>query len=449
MTVLQMKIPFDLKAYLVEAARADEKQAFEFLKANGFTGLVRKKDIENRMTFGYKDFNARHLTQYLGAPKAGASAITWNVGKAGTLTVFPKRKIVALINKGGAGSQMPDIKPIDTHVPEEHDAPETPAPRTPKAPKVPVKKPAPPTPPQQPEKKLPPALDPNVPGAKDNDDAGVPHVAVPANLIKQYEWAQDDPQNTAFRLKFMKALWQHFNAAKFHGALQEPRFGLMKNMAAHKMRVRGRWWPLYHRLEMAPRIFNASPAFFFEIFLHEMCHQAVTQVDKMDNDPHERANKGHGRYWQAWMKKVGLNPSRFDPNDNSTYLNKEEREAHDKKLQKLEQDKAAVKLEPMHVSTRSAGQEVTVQWNNELLHGLTAGEGKKGALAFVDYKEPYGTGFKLVRPQNIFKYVGPQQPENVKLAAEEKVKKILAYYQQKKEMRQINRLIRQRDRYGF
>lgn len=46
------------------------------------------------------------------------------------------------------------------------------------------------------------------------------------------------------------------------------------------------------------------------------CHQAV---DTLDRVPYDKATKGHGTHWQEWMRKVGLDPRRFDPTDDVEY----------------------------------------------------------------------------------------------------------------------------------
>lgn len=53
------------------------------------------------------------------------------------------------------------------------------------------------------------------------------------------------------------------------------------------------------------------------IVIHN-CHQATSCLDKV-NDPSEG---GHGREWQAWMRKVGLDPRRFDPTEETVYQDK-------------------------------------------------------------------------------------------------------------------------------
>jgi hypothetical protein len=71
---------------------------------------------------------------------------------------------------------------------------------------------------------------------------------------------------------------------------------------------------------LADFLFNAPASFFYEVFLHELCHAAVYCIDHVV-DPSEG---GHGKNWQTWMKKVGLDPRRLDPTQDSVYQTKEE-----------------------------------------------------------------------------------------------------------------------------
>lgn len=67
------------------------------------------------------------------------------------------------------------------------------------------------------------------------------------------------------------------------------------------------------------------------------CHQAVTQIDKYRGFEEQ----GHGSHWKAWMVRVGLDPRRFDPQPNSTYMSPTEKREHEDKLaqQKKAQEK--------------------------------------------------------------------------------------------------------------
>lgn len=73
-------------------------------------------------------------------------------------------------------------------------------------------------------------------------------------------------------------------------------------------------------------MFNGSQGYFVETMLHEMCHQAVSEIDQYDDS---KENGGHGSHWAHWMKKVGLNPLRYDKNRGITYMSPQEKEERD------------------------------------------------------------------------------------------------------------------------
>jgi hypothetical protein len=77
-------------------------------------------------------------------------------------------------------------------------------------------------------------------------------------------------------------------------------------------------------------MFNARPPFFYEILLHEMCHLAVWNISK-DSDNSEA---GHGPTWKNWMVKVGLDPRRFDPTDDTEMQVGPEKHAKEAELTK-------------------------------------------------------------------------------------------------------------------
>ena len=136
------------------------------------------------------------------------------------------------------------------------------------------------------------------------------------------------------KLRFMNALWDHLNKVKFEGKMTIPSINLQKAVKVDRMRRRGVWYQESRRLEMSPHIFNNADK-FYEIFLHEMCHQAVSEITRFRA---REPNQGHGPIWQSWMVKVGLNPNRFDYGGNEQYMTEEQKAT--KAIQKEVKQKA-------------------------------------------------------------------------------------------------------------
>jgi len=129
--------------------------------------------------------------------------------------------------------------------------------------------------------------------------------------------------NARYKLPFLKSMWTHFNKEKFGGRLSQPRLEVSRVPAAIKLpnkTTRGVYQggPNFGvgTLWVADFLFNAREAFFSEIVLHEMCHQAVWTLDQYR---HRNAVDGHGEHWAKWMRHVGLDPRRFDPTDATEY----------------------------------------------------------------------------------------------------------------------------------
>jgi hypothetical protein len=234
------------------------------LKNFGFSGLSLVKTEGTNYTFKFDDFNLKKLNSMFGTPSiaGGGKVAVFVVPEYGKLGVSPINRMVRLAYTG-------------THQKTEYD----------------------------------------------DTHLGQHETTQELNLL--YEKAKVNP---AQKTKFITALWEYFNEEKFQGRLPVPRLmtslkppvdGVSKNVRGlfiydtKKLYGPGTLW-------ISDRIFNAKEAFINEVVLHEMCHQATSCLDKV-NDPSEG---GHGREWQAWMRRVGLDPRRFDPTEETVYQDK-------------------------------------------------------------------------------------------------------------------------------
>ncbi len=286
------------------AAIADRQQALKFLEELGFIGLKFFTEEEDVVKFKYERGSTKVLERHLGKPKSTTNGmLRYDFGvpgqHLGTVVVNTKAKRVVLRN-----SKYNNLKvKVDPQS---------------KAPAIVV---APPTPPAVVFPEVPKVGLPPVPGSKDNDDEGVPAVHIDPALAKSYGYIQQHQQRQ-FMVPFMTKLWHYLNTNKFHGAMKEPKLGLLKNAtSAFRMRGRAYWISSDRVLNISPRMFNGSQNYFVETMLHEMCHQAVSEIDHVEDN----TNGGHGSHWTHWMRKVGLNPLRYDPNSRDTYMSPKEK----------------------------------------------------------------------------------------------------------------------------
>lgn len=230
----------------------------KLLASYGFKGLVLTKMEGTNYTYKFSDYNYNALLKNFGKPSvasAGKVAV-FEVPSVGRLGVSPSAGMVRVIYSGSHKT----VEVVDTHLA-----------------KIPL------TP----------------------------------ELSLQYERAKS---NSAHRIKFATNLWEYLNDTKFQGKLPKPKILVSaKPPVKGFTKARGIYFPRLNgpagTIWLADYLFNSKEAFYVEVQLHEMCHQAVTCIDRT-TDPVEG---GHGPLWKSWMRKVGLDPRRFDPTDDVAY----------------------------------------------------------------------------------------------------------------------------------
>jgi hypothetical protein len=167
------------------------------------------------------------------------------------------------------------------------------------------------------------------------------------------------PHNSFSRyIKYLEEHWEYFNRTRFNGQLKKPRFSLLKDLDALRMRLRGRYGPESRHpldeqglLEISPNLFNSPhEGWVNRTLIHEMCHQAVWQVDGPDAwDGEYRVKKGHGPLWAHWMRHAHLPPSQFDDTSNETYMgiddHKRDQDRKDFKVKVIETRRGRVQVQ--------------------------------------------------------------------------------------------------------
>lgn len=145
----------------------------------------------------------------------------------------------------------------------------------------------------------------------------------------------------ADRIKYMQHVHKKANMLIFDNRLQLPNIRFLKEQQAKSFRRRGHWQASKNEIAMSRRVFNAGEDKFLEIFVHEMCHQAVSRLDRVID-----TNKGHGPYWTAWMVKAGIPPSRYDMTDTQEYMHDAEKEETERKANAMKEAYAKAVLIP-------------------------------------------------------------------------------------------------------
>ena len=411
----------------LRAAMADENEAYLILLSLGFKGLSLKSNGGNIIKYKYKSYDETKLNRMMGEPKGDIKAenIRYPYGVNGLLAVWPGKSEVLLRNRNKVGKDNIELPTALKHDPAFEHVDE-------------------PTPPVHVEPRT----------GTQNDDSHVPVTHLPAVLQQHYARAQTQPK---YRVKFMQDLWAYLNRAKFAGKMRQPNLELMKGSAAAKMRVRGYWAPSTWSLKMHPQIFNATQDFFVEIFLHEMCHQAVSEewhsltvTEKEDNNKHA----GHGTVWAKWMRHVGLNPLRFDPREARVYMDEEEKSKHDEVMEKWQKTGAEVEALGLHpLGNPSLGSAVIVRRVEGLVKGYLVCQTKKSTNEWAVLKEEtvehYVTGqpFNWMLAPMRTVYDNPQgrdKEDDPKFLAP--AGRIMRHYQEKKDAADLKRAQNKRRR---
>jgi hypothetical protein len=292
-------------------------------------------------------------------------------------------------------------------------------------PEVPIVRPAPEAPRQpqdiltQPDKIL---------LKKDNTE--VPHIAIPIRLGDFYS-KTGGVTGSQGGLLWMRNLWNFLNENKFGGQMKPPNISYIKNVA--RMRTRGYWRASTRELKIAPKLFNAPLPVFVEIFLHECCHQAVSEIDRVVDN----TEQGHGHYWKNWMRKVGLNPARYDHNNADIYLSEEEQVKVKEQREKAEENKKELALTPEWNLAPGRVVRIALERGSKVVNGVIAYKQTSKYAVIVD---PNSNQWWNVPPQLIYK--ADPNADNSQYSSDvwqSAIRQVQFHFQYKKEVRQVKK----------
>lgn len=115
------------------------------------------------------------------------------------------------------------------------------------------------------------------------------------------------------------------------------------------------------------------------------CHQAAWCISKsMD-----RSDEGHGPVWQGWMRKVGLNPNRYDKLDDTAYADNLERAITEEALTKDLGPRTPVNFfKKLTKVTSVVLDDVIVEYKNRAFRGSFKKQGSKYVFNGVTVSTP-------------------------------------------------------------
>jgi predicted SprT family Zn-dependent metalloprotease len=219
-----------------------------------------------------------------------------------------------------------------------------------------------------------------------------------------------------------------------------PHFRLLKRQRGNKLKTLGQWNGSRRTIAMAPRyILLKKEKEFNATFLHEMCHQAVGEIDKL---PFHR----HGPVWVKWMRKVGLPPVSCKSVD---LLTEKERVVAETK----KQNRAEAEAKEKRVSYPRVGQ--LAKWfeaDKKIWHiGMIAAPNDKQGKYWA-FAEKYFNGRWTCVPWVWLKELNQDDLRGIdEKVLSENAEQIRQMMQKNKEIRKKNREIKNRLRgiYGF
>ena len=201
------------------------------------------------------------------------------------------------------------------------------------------------------------------------------------------------PRTKQEAMGFMVEHWHNYNKKYFNGQLALPVFYVMRNLGSTKFRGLGRWIPSKRELALSPRAFTSEKA-FHTTFVHEMCHQAVSEIDRVNES---NINRGHGPVWSRWMRHCGLDPQQFANTDD--YRTDEENAELDRRIGLVKGAQSNYpQATPKSMMPAQHLDVITGQMHKGIILGPADSSGKR--WHFIE--SPTGTMFKTVTKVTLF-----------------------------------------------
>lgn len=357
---------------LIGKLTAADNKYTEWLHELGFSGLTVLKAPDDYARAKFEDWNKFQLIQNFGFPRTAEGHIAFDVEDGKGLWVSEAESIV-LIKKVAVSTAVKNpLNKVDER-----------------------------------------------PITKDADRK----VGADPEMEAAYLEAQATPGNQS-KIDFMKRAWSYYNRKHFANELKPCKFVVGKNMGVG-FRNRGLWRPSQRDLQISQRVFNAPFDVFTEVFVHEMCHQAVTDIDRADFAPDNISEKGHGTNWKVWMRRCGLNPERYDKTDAVKYMTTQEQQKKMQQRTAVNKETADRTRKPIsHDRTRPDWASYLVSRDGEIqmIDGALVYQRGKSVPVFVVYDPHKGISYYQVTLKHLksFLYHRKTQPspEEKKLVEE-------------------------------
>lgn len=197
-------------------------------------------------------------------------------------------------------------------------------------------------------------------------------------------------KTTSDAIGYTAEVWKKVNAKKCGGRLKQPTFSISKDMG-HRVRTLGRWSPSRRAIILSPRLFKAKELIALTTIVHEIAHEAVTDINGIAAEPQEQ---GHGPIWAAWMSVLGLDPHRFAQHDRMEYFDEDEKEElqrkrkdYQEKLEQREAERAGSGLRSVLPAPNRLAQVYSVldkKWLKGMIAYKNDQAGKRWAMVLLE-----------------------------------------------------------------
>lgn len=176
---------------------------------------------------------------------------------------------------------------------------------------------------------------------------------------------------------FLVEFWLWANTEFFAGKMRLPKFvlHLPSEIAADPLNPQGMWFPEVRTMFVAAEHFNKGWGAVYSVALHEMCHQAVSEIDGTEEPD------AHGKRWAKWMRhcKLPVNNMMWlrDPNAKLTKTQMKNWDASNARLNATQSNDLAAKRIPKFGTPVRYMDQVQYKLHNEVLVGITEHEGER------------------------------------------------------------------------
>lgn len=244
-------------------------------------------------------------------------------------------------------------------------------------------------------------------------------------------------------LPYLRKVYANANRKFFDGKLKPCGIYIMKDMGK-SFRGRGKWIPSKRTIGISPRLFNGEEIHVLTTLVHEMCHQATSEIDGIAREE----NGGHGYNWVKWMRKCGLTASRYSIFDNETFMTDTELEEETRKKQNKE--KAVTQATKTGMKQMYYLREDTVAQYfdakaNKWIKGLIVSKNDQKGERWVFIVTPTYSSWKIIPATWFFEVPKEEQHPYLATAWLESAKRIREYQEKKKVQRSNRKVMRSMD----